>query len=116
MDAPIATFEGMPAHIGLGMNRRATIRVFAGALEFDFKGQKFLKEAAVVYRQEGGKVRVNHALFPPWLNTVIFLHERSGLPIYASLPPWRRRELERAVVTAGFELVVKRRVLMGAAE
>lgn len=111
--SPIASFGGCPAHIGLELSRSATIHVLPGALEFEFKAQPLLRAPAATYRQDGGEVRVNHVLFPPWLNTVVFLHDRSGLPLCAAVPAWRRRQVESALVEAGLRLVVKRRVLMG---
>lgn len=112
----IATFDGLPAHIGAGFNRPASIRIFPGLIEFAFNEQKMLRQPARSFTQQGGVLRVNYVFFPPWLNTVLFLHDNSGLPIYASFPPWQRRRLRCPLAEAGFQPVVKRRVLMGAVE
>ena len=114
---PLASFAGCPAYAGDGLSQSATIHLLPGAMVFEFKERSFLRAPAATYRHLGQKVRVNHVLlFPPWLNTVIFLRDGTGLPIYALLPPWRRRPLERAIVAAGLTLVVKRRILQGYAE
>ena len=113
-----AVFRCMPAHFqgsALELTRNVDVVIRLGVVQL-YQRHKFGTAPSTPRLMDAsGLVRLNLCVFPPWLNTVMFVHDASTVG-YVSFPGWMRRRLLHALSSAGVAVQQTRRIILNNVE